>query len=232
LIGFIFILNYDYNLEKYNLLVYYLVQTLRSFIYLFGSILLINKDFGVFFIILSLLTKIGIPPFYLWYLKILNNLNWWNLYLITTLQKIIPIVALNNTINIKLYEYNLILIILILFRISWRRLIGLNQISLKLIIGYSSIIQLRWIIILIYFNEKLVIEYFLVYLIISGNLIITFKKFNLLYLGDIFSIQISHINKFYILILRIIYIIISWNSSIFWIFNKMNFYSKNILYII
>lgn len=140
----------------------------------------------------------------MWYLKILNYINWIRIFIISTLQKIIPLLTLNNLINLKIYEYNKYLIIYILLRIIWRRFIGLNQISVKIIIGFSSIIQVCWIIILLFFNEKSIIRYFLIYLLISYNLFYFFEEINILLIKDLYNFKILNKIKFYIIILIII----------------------------
>lgn len=178
-------------------IIYFLIQSYNSYIFLFRTLMINLINFNnwiplILLINLTILTKIGIPPFYSWYLKIINNLNWINFFYISTIQKLIPLIILNNLINLNnnyILKFNLINIILFSIIIS---LIGIQRINLKLIITYSSIIQISWIIILIFINEIIMINFFIIYSLISLNLIKIFKNFNLLYINNFLHIKFNN----------------------------------------
>lgn len=190
LISFLRLLIFDKKIDSSISISYYLIQSFNSYIFIMISINLNFINFYIdsifsFIINLRLLTKIGLPPFYLWYIKIIKNLNWINLFYLITIQKIIPLIIISNLINFKeiiLAKFNILNLLLISF---FRALLGLQNLNLKILIAYSSIIQISWIIILIYLREVIYLRYLLIYSLISLTLVIIFLKFNISYLNDL-----------------------------------------------
>lgn len=77
---------------------------------------------------------------------------------------------------------------------------GLNQVSLRKILVFSSINHLAWILTTLLFNKSIIIIYYIIYFIINLNIVMIFKKYSLSYLNQIFSVN----NTFYIYVLFII----------------------------
>lgn len=143
------------------------------------------------------------PPFFTWYLKIIKNLNWNNLFILSTIQKLIPLILILELINLNnnLIKLNIINLIIFSFIFS---LIGLQNINLKIILTFSSIIQISWIIIVIFINEKIFISYIIIYSIINLCLIQLFKKLNIIYLNDLNLIKFK-LNWIFIIIIIFIF---------------------------
>lgn len=106
-----------------------------------------------------------------------------------------------NFISIKFLNLNLLILIISSFISS---IIGLNQIIIKLIIGYSSIIQISWIIFLIYLNEIIGINYFIIYSFIILNIFLIFNKFNFLNINQLNLLKLNNKNIYLCLIIIII----------------------------
>nr|QVT11082.1 NADH dehydrogenase subunit 2 [Trichogramma chilonis]QVY57589.1 NADH dehydrogenase subunit 2 [Trichogramma chilonis] len=197
LISFIMMMIFDKNLKNELLMNYFLLQTFNSYIFLFSSLLMNYMNMMFFFIFLmnlAMLTKLGIPPFYVWYLKIMMNLNWLNLLFMSTIQKIIPMFIFMMLISFNsknLFFFNVLMILFFMFIIS---ILGLNQINMKLILAYSSMIQISWMMMLSYLNELIFLNYFIIYFIISMNLILMFNKMNFLNLNQFSILKFN--NKF------------------------------------
>nr|YP_009519806.1 NADH dehydrogenase subunit 2 [Trichogramma ostriniae]AOM68239.1 NADH dehydrogenase subunit 2 [Trichogramma ostriniae] len=207
LISFIMMMIFDKNLKNELLMNYFLLQTFNSYIFLFSSLLMNYMSMMFFFIFLmnlAMLTKLGIPPFYMWYLKIMMNLNWLNLLFMSTIQKIIPMfifMMLMSFNNKNLFFFNVLMILFFMFIIS---IMGLNQVNMKLILAYSSMIQISWMMMLSYLNELIFLNYFIIYFIISMNLIFMFNKMNFLNLNQLSILKFN--NKFiYILLMLLMF---------------------------
>nr|ANH79466.1 NADH dehydrogenase subunit 2 [Eurytoma sp. TJS-2016] len=197
LISFIGLIMLDKQMNSSNLMNYFLIQSFNSYIFILMTMNLnymnMNMNFLYFLLNLSLLTKMGIPPFYFWYLKIMKNLNWMNLFILMTIQKIIPMIILNNLMNLmsnNLMNFNLVTLTFMSFICSN---LGVQNLDLKILISYSSIIQMTWIIMLMYLNEVMSMNYFLIYFIISLTVILIFKKFNL---NNLNELNLIKFNKF------------------------------------
>lgn len=136
--------------------------------------------------ILSILLKIGRAPFHYWLPLIIEGLEWINILILLTWQKINPIIILfyNNKIN---FLYIFIFLSLIIGAIK-----RFNNSSLKKIISYSSINQLRWIIISLN-NNYLIKLYLLIYFYLIILIIRIIKLINLKYLSEIYNLKINNI---------------------------------------
>nr|YP_010172166.1 NADH dehydrogenase subunit 2 [Sinopoppia nigroflagella]QSF20064.1 NADH dehydrogenase subunit 2 [Sinopoppia nigroflagella] len=105
----------------------------------------------------SILMKMGAAPFHWWMPKIILNLNWMNCFLFFTWQKIAPlflIMMLNN--NMLIYFMAMMSNIL-------GAIMGINQNSLKLIMMYSSINNIGWMLMNLIMNKNILLIYFTVY---------------------------------------------------------------------
>ena len=114
-------------------------------------------------------------------------------------QKVIPLVIINMILNLDYENLNVSLVYHLLVRIIWASLIGLTVSRVKLIMRYSSIIQISWIIIIIYVNEIIVFLYFLIYIIIRFNLVSIFNIFNINFINDLYIMKLSNYIYIYIL---------------------------------
>nr|YP_010939197.1 NADH dehydrogenase subunit 2 [Pseudoligosita yasumatsui]WLF85671.1 NADH dehydrogenase subunit 2 [Pseudoligosita yasumatsui] len=195
LLSFIMLLIFDKNLNNDLLMNYFLIQSFNSYLFLMSSFMLnyFNNMIMFFFILnFSLLTKMGMPPFYYWYLKMMKNLNWYNLIYMSTFQKIIPLYTFLMLMNFNLIEVMLLNFMILMFYSIFLSLIGLNQMNLKLLMSYSSIIQMSWIIIIMYMNEYYSMMYYLIYLLISLNMMLMFNMMNLNNLNDLMYMKMKN----------------------------------------
>lgn len=180
---------------------YFITQALASIILLFAIIISLNlKEFipqnsNIYLIIIinsALLIKIGAAPFHTWFPEVIEGLNWANCLLIFTWQKIAPIILLIYNIKIILFLSRIVI-----FSSIIRGLQGLNQISLRKILAYSSINHIGWIIARILNSQSIWFLYFLIYRIITFNIILFFKHLNIFFLKQLFnSINSNKIFKY------------------------------------
>ena len=146
-------------------------------------------------IISALLFKIGAAPFHNWIINILEGISWFNSFLILTWQKIAPLFLI---LYCKIYVMVISPFIILSALIG--AVGGLNQVSLRKILVFSSINHLAWILTTLLFNKSIIIIYYIIYFIINLNIVMIFKKYSLSYLNQIFSVN----NTFYIYVLFII----------------------------
>nr|AND96315.1 NADH deshydrogenase subunit 2 [Onitis falcatus] len=171
---------------------YFITQALASTILLFSIIMmsinitfLINEssNFLILFLNTSLFMKMGAAPFHFWFPEIMEGLSWNNAFIMLTWQKIAPMILTSYCIyNIQYF----ILIIIMSTIISG--IMGINQISLRKILAYSSINHISWMLCSMLFIENMWMIYFTIYSIITFNIIIMFKKFNIYFINQLFSI--------------------------------------------
>nr|ALO76782.1 NADH deshydrogenase subunit 2 [Chrysomelidae sp. SPH01] len=170
---------------------YFITQSLASTILLFSILIMSNvNEFlpqnSPFFLTLimnsALLLKIGMAPFHSWFPEVIEGLNWNTSLILLTWQKLGPMIILTyNFVTINFFAFIIIASTLV------SGILGLNQVSLRKIMAYSSINHMAWMLASIMFMKMLWLTYFVVYSIISLNIILLFKYFNIFFLKQLFS---------------------------------------------
>nr|ASL24549.1 NADH dehydrogenase subunit 2 [Pachyta bicuneata] len=170
---------------------YFITQSLASIILLFSIIMTLNlKEFfpqNSNFIMMmimnsALLTKMGAAPFHAWFPEVLEGLDWLNCLLMLTWQKIAPMILLMYNLKMTLF-----LSCIIVFSSVISSILGLNQISLRKIMAYSSINHIGWMIASMLNFTMIWLIYFFIYSIITFNIILIFKEFKMFYLKQLFN---------------------------------------------
>nr|ANI87266.1 NADH dehydrogenase subunit 2 [Metopaulias depressus] len=127
---------------------YFLIQALGSALFISsGFISLLFPIISYVFIFLALLLKLASAPFHFWFPQIMEGLNWPQIFLLSTIQKLTPMILLSylliNNILIKM------MIIFSILSAMTSALGGLNLLSLRKIIAFSSINHMSWMMIAI-----------------------------------------------------------------------------------
>nr|APX39519.1 NADH dehydrogenase subunit 2 [Oulema melanopus] len=176
---------------------YFISQVIASIFFLFSLILIMkthelifmNKSIFLEIILESaILTKLGAAPFHFWLPEVMEGLNWSISLILLTMQKIAPFIILMYMSNIFFY---LSLIIIMSAMISG--ILGLNQLSLRKIMAYSSINHLAWMLSTLMYSNLLWLMYFIIYSITNLTIILIFNKFNIYFTKQLYNI--CEINK-------------------------------------
>nr|APX40902.1 NADH dehydrogenase subunit 2 [Plateumaris sericea] len=176
---------------------YFIAQTLASTILMFSII--INMNLNEFlplnlnkfmFLIMnsSFLIKMGSAPFHSWFPEVMEGLNWMNCLLMLTWQKIAPMVLLMHHLNMTMF-----MSIIIVTSALIGSIMGLNLISLRKLLTYSSINHISWMLSSMMNFKFIWMIYFLVYSTITLNLIIILALFKIYYIKQF--IQLFYNNK-------------------------------------
>nr|YP_010546429.1 NADH dehydrogenase subunit 2 [Miridiba trichophora]UYI30125.1 NADH dehydrogenase subunit 2 [Miridiba trichophora] len=183
---------------------YFITQALASTLLLFAIIMLsmnfqYNLDTKIYFNLIlntSLLTKMGAAPFHFWFPKVIEGLNWTMTLIMLTWQKIAPMILLTY------FNQNIpYLILTIIFSMMISGIMGLNQTSLRKIMAYSSINHIGWMLGTILVNETIWLYYFIIYTIISINIILIFKTLNIYHINQLhISMNYNSLVKFFFIL--------------------------------
>lgn len=156
---------------------------------------ILNYYYCKLIIISSLLIKIGSAPFHFWFPIIIEGLSWLNSLILITWQKFAPLIL------ISYFNFDNIILIPIILSSLIGSIGGLNQVSIRKLIAYSSINHLRWILIRIINNNNIWILYFLIYSLLNFIITIIFHEFKISYINQLtFIIFNSKLIKFFIFI--------------------------------
>nr|AXS64999.1 NADH dehydrogenase subunit 2 [Cucujoidea sp. 31 KM-2017] len=128
------------------------------------------------------LMKMGAAPFHFWFPEIMEGLNWSMNLIMLTWQKIAPMVLLMNNLTL-----NLFICLIIIYSSFISGIQGLNQISLRKIMAFSSINHISWMLSSMLFSGSIWLLYFMTYSLISINFILIFYTFNIFFLKQLYN---------------------------------------------
>nr|YP_010963627.1 NADH dehydrogenase subunit 2 [Tribulocentrus zhenbaensis]WKZ08110.1 NADH dehydrogenase subunit 2 [Tribulocentrus zhenbaensis] len=133
MMSFLPIMSKKFKLNSEACIKYFIIQSLSSSIMMMGVIMMSIWDSNII-LMLSILLKLGVSPFHTWVISIIEGMGYYSVFLMLTLMKLAPIIMLSYLNQ----NFNLFIIMgLLIGSIS-----GLNQNSIKKIMGYSSIFNM------------------------------------------------------------------------------------------
>nr|ADU55400.1 NADH dehydrogenase subunit 2 [Dosidicus gigas] len=173
LMGFLPLMNIKgKTLEAEASMKYFIIQSMSSSILIISSVLMYNNTLSWYsmftdstfslMIILSLILKLGGTPLHFWMPSIAKQMSWSILFMMLTWQKLAPLLMLS------LVNSNLMVVMLISMASTIvGSIMALNQTNIQLIMTYSSISHLGWMLSMITINSSLTMMYFFNYIMIS-----------------------------------------------------------------
>ena len=150
-----------------NRLKYFLTQALGSVIIFIRIVFFLNKvrfEISTFWGIIGSLWKLGLFPFHLWFFNIRMESSWTSFFILSSVQKVIPIVILEQFINKWLWALALLNRLFVVSSCFFQR-------NLKKVFVFSSLFSIRWIILSLLWRRNLWLLILTIYRIILWNLI-------------------------------------------------------------
>nr|WGT88613.1 NADH dehydrogenase subunit 2 [Sclomina erinacea] len=185
-------------------MIYFLIQSMGSILMLIS--ILMNPFFSIsqtleqelfsMMLTISMVLKMGGPPFHFWFPEILDKMTWPGCFILMTWQKIAPMYILSCIIDLNSLFMSIIIPIMVLTG----SIGGLNQTSIRKIMGYSSMDHMGWMIVCMKFNNSLWMFYFLIYAIILASIIYTFNFYSTYYINQYSNKSLNFTEKFMIII--------------------------------
>nr|YP_009050388.1 NADH dehydrogenase subunit 2 [Choaspes benjaminii]AIC37383.1 NADH dehydrogenase subunit 2 [Choaspes benjaminii] len=176
---------------------YFLTQSIASINFLFSILLkmILMKNFEInnlFSILInsSLLMKMGSCPFHFWFPNIIEGLSWMNCFILMSWQKITPMILLSYYMN-KNFLFIIMLINTIIGAIG-----GINQMSLRKLMSFSSINNLGWMMASLMISENLFMFYFLIYSFLIMIMCFIFHIMNIYFMNQLFIYNMNFLIKF------------------------------------
>nr|QZJ45820.1 NADH dehydrogenase subunit 2 [Holotrichia parallela] len=183
---------------------YFISQALASTILMFSIIMMslnlgYNLNFNLYLTLMlntSLFLKMGAAPFHYWFPEVMEGLTWLMSMMMLTWQKIAPMILLTYFSYSSTY-----LILIIIFCMLISGLMGLNQTSMRKILAYSSINHIGWMLSTLLIMETLWLYYFVIYSVITVNIIFAMKIFNIFHQKQLFiSMNFNYLMKFFFIL--------------------------------
>nr|YP_010827573.1 NADH dehydrogenase subunit 2 [Galinthias amoena]WFD61169.1 NADH dehydrogenase subunit 2 [Galinthias amoena] len=192
LLSFIPLLSSNKNMYSTEAsLKYFLIQAIASSTLLF-LILLKTNIHEMFYltkmnswnnlIMIPLLMKIACAPFHWWLPSVMEGLSWINCFIILSVQKIAPLMLIFYTMTNSNFIQFMIISSAFMGAIG-----GLNQISLRKILSFSSINHIGWMLTTMIMGFNLWLMYFLIYSINIICIITLTSMTNLSFISQTFN---------------------------------------------
>nr|YP_009754529.1 NADH dehydrogenase subunit 2 [Myrmus lateralis]QIN90637.1 NADH dehydrogenase subunit 2 [Myrmus lateralis] len=187
------------------MMIYFLTQSIGSILMLFSILMnfmlymspLYIENLITMMVMVSVLIKLGAAPFHLWLPEMMSNLNWTECMILMTWQKLAPLTILNNLISNNLFTY-----LVIILSATFGAVGGLNQASLRKILGYSSINHVSWM--MMFMSMSLMwYKYLLIYWILVVMICLFFNSKNSFFINQINSMSYSLMEKYMYLMLML-----------------------------
>ena len=199
ILRFLPIISSGVNIELENSVKYFIIQSWASIIFLM-RIFFCNYLFNRFYMLLviRIFIKLGVSPFHTWFISILKTCSLYILIFLSTIQKLIPLIILNNIyFYINIFYFCVIITIIFLFFIL-ARVININK-----LLALSSLGNILWLISRNILSLKLIILFILIYIILLIGIYLFYNSFYYNLFIQINRITIIILSKKFILFICI-----------------------------
>nr|DAC84437.1 TPA_asm: NADH dehydrogenase subunit 2 [Rhodnius pictipes] len=184
------------NSSSESCMIYFLTQSLGSILMLMSVLLnssfmltpLMSEELFNTMLMFSMLIKLGVPPFHFWFPEILEKATWSNCFILMIGQKIAPLFILSHVISSMP-------VVIIMITAMTGSIGGLNQTSIRKIMGYSSINHLSWTMACMKFNNEMWPLYWLIYSLITLMMIIMLQEYYSFHINQLLSLNSSFMEK-------------------------------------
>nr|YP_010292310.1 NADH dehydrogenase subunit 2 [Poecilobdella javanica]ULO25934.1 NADH dehydrogenase subunit 2 [Poecilobdella javanica] len=181
---------------------YFVVQALASSMMLFSIMCDYSNLFNLtmsIILLMSICMKIGSFPFYFWYPSVMKSMNWLGCMILSTWQKLGPLCIMIFYLN----KYGVIIIISII-NIMIGGTFGMIQSDLRVLMAYSSISHLGWMMSVLLMNSLVSVIYFLLYFCLVMPVFFFFMKINIFTLSAMFNSNKNNLSYLFSLMLLIL----------------------------
>nr|UCC45987.1 NADH dehydrogenase subunit 2 [Eurydema dominulus] len=174
-------------------MIYFLVQSVSSMLLIMMVMMLMYKylmiNNNIFMMInISLLIKLGAAPFHMWLPEIMSKMEWSKCIILMTWQKIAPLFMMSNL------NFSNIINLSIIWSIGIGSLGGINQSSLRKMMGYSSINHLGWML-AINKTMNLWIIYIMIYSMMVLLMCTMFMNYKMYFINQVAGLNMTNMEK-------------------------------------
>nr|YP_009943030.1 NADH dehydrogenase subunit 2 [Villorita cyprinoides]QOD40735.1 NADH dehydrogenase subunit 2 [Villorita cyprinoides] len=160
--------------ESESLVKYFIVQVLGSSLIMMSIMLMYGGSFLYlieFGFVLGLFLKLGLFPFHFWVASVASGMSWMSCFLVLVVQKVIPVWIVSNLCfskwGMSFLELSAVLTCLV------GCVGGLMMLHFRVLLGYSSLVHMSFMVVLGIFEMSSFLIYFLVYFFINLSLMVS-----------------------------------------------------------
>ncbi|YP_009827047.1 NADH dehydrogenase subunit 2 (mitochondrion) [Mercenaria mercenaria] len=172
--------------EGESMMKYFVVQVMGSCFMVLGLLMMVNfclESFVLKLIIVGTLLKLGVFPFHFWVASVMSGLSWSGCFVVSVLQKFVPLWLLSNLCLVK--EELSVLEILASLTSAVGCLGGLGVLSYRVLLAYSSLVNLGILVILCCVSLSVFWFYMGFYLLLNLFLMVSLSKLKIYFFLDL-----------------------------------------------
>nr|UPL65855.1 NADH dehydrogenase subunit 2 [Onymocoris hackeri] len=183
-------------------MIYFMAQSMGSIMFLTSTMMSfmfltkIYNEISQTFMLMSLMIKLGAAPFQIWLTMVSSKISWINIILLSTWQKIGPM-SIITVMSQPQPTMNMYIIMSAIIGAMG----SLNFSSMKLIMIYSSINHMSWMMASIKYSDTIWYMYMLIYTMIVTQLMLMLKNNQIKNINQIVFKKETKINKMMITIM-------------------------------
>lgn len=181
------ILRLSYNYDGTSLIIkYYLIQLIISLIFIIVTLFYIFNFFikAELRCLVILLAKLGVFPFHYWIIIIIGKIDWRGFFILNTIFKLPPLRLVYFMVEISIFRT------IVVSSVFIGSCLGLNNVVIQKLLGYSSLIHLCWLLLRLRISIQLYFLYFISYSLTLILLIFLLKSSNSFYINQ-FKLSLS-----------------------------------------
>nr|QDI93791.1 NADH dehydrogenase subunit 2 [Tuxedo cruralis] len=185
-------------------MMYFLIQSMSSMMFI--TFILMNKyiflwmssDLSKIMIMLTMMMKMGMPPFHMWFPEIMNKMSWPLCMMLMTWQKLAPMYIVSMTINMNKVTITVICISAVMGAIG-----GINQTSTRKIMAYSSMNHMSWMFSCAAMFKKSWIMYMTMYIMLMMIISTMMYMYNIMFINQMNTLTNKNMEKMNIISLML-----------------------------
>nr|UVU30541.1 NADH deshydrogenase subunit 2 [Euceros kiushuensis] len=187
-ISFVVMISY-LNMNSDCMFKYFLVQMISSMMLMFSSIFFINliylnlNNFMLIILNFSLLIKLGMVPFHIWYFNLVKKFNWLIFFFFSVIQKFLPLIILSYCFDYYTLMWVSTLSMLMVFLYIW------VEEDLRMVLGYSSLNHLSWILFMMILDSEMWLIYYFFYIFMNINILLFLNYMNIFYMNQMYYMK-------------------------------------------
>nr|QDI93739.1 NADH dehydrogenase subunit 2 [Insulaphylus sp. ph34] len=173
------------SFNSQSVMMYFLTQSLGSMMFIMFILtnkymfLYMEKDLIKTLVMITMMIKMGMPPFHLWFPEMMNKMKWTMCLMLMTWQKIAPMYIMSLVIYL-----NKTLILVICLSALMGAVGGINQTSTRKIMAYSSINHMSWMISCAATFKKSWIIYMIIYSMMMMLTSMMLYEYNIMFINQ------------------------------------------------
>nr|UCC42860.1 NADH dehydrogenase subunit 2 [Geisha distinctissima] len=167
---------------KDQIMKYFIIQSTASSMLLMA--MLINSSIETpintsTMIMMSLMMKLGLMPTHMWLPTVMNSISWENCIIMSTIQKITPMIMVSQMLTMNMSTLPMILSLLM------GPISAMKQLSTKKIMSFSSIANMPWMMNSINNSKTQFLMFMTIYSAMTMMMMNKFKKMNMQFINQL-----------------------------------------------